>query len=193
MSEGTRPVRERLVDRWPGGWGERPVPLRAAVAVLALVAVAVAWSWQPADPLPAPRGGTTTAGLAVGERVDVPELGPRAALTVVRVEPVWDCDGRWWSPRFSGVLLSGPVTRVTVVARAVPHRVGTLPQDLWSALNVAGGAYTGQTACECDGSCEASPEPVDGGEQYTLMFRTGGTLSGLAYTGAPDRLLRWDL
>ncbi|GEA87546.1 hypothetical protein [Cellulomonas cellasea] len=193
MSDGTRPVRERLFDRWPDERGGRPVSSRAALAVVALVAAAVTWSWQPAEPLTAPSGGTTTAGLVVGERVDVPELGPRAALTVVRVEPVWDCDGRWWTPRFSDVLFSGPVTRVTVVARGVPDRVGVVPQDAWAALNVAGAAYTGETACECDGSCEASPEPVDGGEQYTVVLRTGGTLSGLAFTGAPGRLLRWDL
>lgn len=192
MSDGTRPVRERLFDRWPEERGARPVPLRAAVAVVALVAVAVTWSWQPAEPLAPPSVGTT-AGLAVGERVDVPELGPRAALTVVSVEPVWDCAGRWWTPRFSGVLLSGPVTRVTVVARGVPDPVGVAPQDSWTALNVAGAAYTGTTACECDGSCEASPEPVDGGERYSVMLSTGGTLSGLAFTGAPGRLLRWDL
>jgi hypothetical protein len=123
----------------------------------------------------------------------MPEIGTGATVRVDKVEPLWWCTGAWWEPKKSGVLFSGPVTRVTVTTVGVPDAVGVVPPDMWSALNLVGDAYTGGSACECDGSCESDPKATPDGLRYTLLFFTGGTFSGLAFTPEPGKRYEWTL
>lgn len=186
MSEAPRP----LLTVAPRPARRRRLP--AAWPLLLVVAMAALWSWQPSAPLDVP-SGTVTSGLGVGELVEMPEIGTGATVRVDKVEPVWRCTGAWWEPKRSGVLFSGPVKRVTVTTSAVPDLVGVVPQDLWAALNVVGDAYTGGSACECDGSCETEPTVTPDGVRYTVLIFTGGTFSGLAFTPEPGKRYEWTL
>ncbi|WP_066583400.1 hypothetical protein [Cellulomonas timonensis] len=163
-----------------------------AVALTVALAASVMWSWQPSTPLDT-ASTAVTAGLRVGETVEMPDVGAGVAARVDRVEPLFRCPGRWWQPRGTGVLFSGPVTRVTVTVRGIPEVVGVSPRRSWAALNVLGDAYTGPTACECDESCEVEPVTTADGLRYTVVFFTGGTFSGLAFTPEPGQRFEWTL
>lgn len=168
----------------------RRVTAASVVAGLVLLA-AVAWAWRPAVPLDA-AGRTTTADLRVGDAVPVPELAPGARLVVEDVRQVRRCDGRWW-PDLTGVL-AGPVVRVDVTLDAdVPVSEVYDLVTSWSALDAWGDAYAGQSACECDGSCEVEPRRVDGAWRFHVLLFTGVSFSEVASTGVPGRLLVWDV
>ena len=123
----------------------------------------------------------------------MPDIGADASVRVDKVESLWRCTGRWWQPRGTDVLFSGPVTRVTVTVRGIPDLTGGVPRESWSALNLVGDAYTGGSACECNDSCERSPTTTPDGLRYTELFFIGGTFSGLAFTPEPGLRLEWTL
>ncbi|MFC8190125.1 hypothetical protein ACFUMH_00530 [Cellulomonas sp. NPDC057328] len=168
----------------------RSVTTVSVVAGLLLLA-AVAWAWRPAVPLDV-GGRTTTADLRVGDAVPVPELAGAAHLVVDDVRHVRRCDGRWW-PRMTGVL-AGPVVRVDVTLHADVPEEDVLPlMTSWSALDAWGDAYVGQSACECDSTCEVVPRRVDGAWRFHVLLFTGVTFSEVALTGVPGRVLVWDV
>lgn len=165
---------------------------RGIVPLVLGISMATLWSWEPSRPLEID-GVTVTSELDVGEVVQMPDVGNRATVRVDRVEPVWWCTGGWWEPRDSGVLFSGPITRVTVTVAGIPNADDGATQAWWSALNLVGNAYESGLACECDGSCEAVPKPSPDGLRYTVLLFTGGTLSGLAFTPEPGLRYEWTL